>query len=81
MGNPQLNDNNQMAYDFEQEKKNVYNIGYYDEEDNFIKVGSYNVKSDIFKFYKASENLLLNPFLLQAIKLLKSEKPQGVGKS
>ena len=75
-----------IAYDFESESKNVYAIGYYkepqdsDEEPTFVKVASYNCKTDVIKFYKASENLLLNPFLLQAIQLLKKEKPTGLVK-
>lgn len=84
-------ENTKKAYDFKSKSKNVYAFGYYedeidddtqfDEEPNqtFVEVGSYNANTDIIKFYNASENLLLNQFLLSAIKLLKEEKPQGLG--
>lgn len=75
-------ENKKRAYDFKSKSKNVYAFGYYEDEEQegeFVEVGSYNANTDVIKFYNASENLLLNQFLLSAIKLLKEEKPQGLG--
>lgn len=75
-------ENKKRAYDFKSKSKNVYAFGYYEDEEQeeeFVEVGSYNANTDVIKLYNASDNLLLNQFLLSAIKLLKEEKPQGLG--